>query len=108
MKPLLIINHGFLGLEFFFPMQTTLQYKPQEVLFRYYLEKERDRHCVYPIFCCDFDEKWNHEILTPLQYEPLYNINCSENWCKKYTIPHNGARTVDKVFGPIMTGASPG
>ena len=63
-------------------MQTPLQYKPQEVLFRYYLEKERDRHCVYPIFCCDFDEKWNHEILTPLQYEPLYNINCSENWVK--------------------------
>ena len=30
------------------------------------------------------DEK-NHEILTALHYKPLYNINCSEKWGKKYT-----------------------
>ena len=29
--------------------------------------------------------KKNHEMLTAMQYKPLYNINRCEKWSKKYT-----------------------
>ena len=41
------------------------------------------------------DEKRFKELLTSLQYKPLYNINRSEKWGKKIqTAGYNGARTV--------------
>ena len=41
------------------------------------------------------DEKRFMELLTSLQYKPLYNINRSEKWGKKIqTAGYNGARTV--------------
>ena len=37
----------------------------------------------------------NHKILAALQYEPLFNISCSEKWVKKIqAAAYNGARTV--------------
>ena len=42
------------------------------------------------------DEKRFMELLTSLQYKPLYNINRSEKWGKKKikTAGYNGARTI--------------
>ena len=41
-----------------------------------------------PFFYSEFDdvlEKRNHETLTALHYKPIYNINRSEKWDRKYT-----------------------
>ena len=44
-------------------------------------------------------EKKNHEILSALQYKPLYNISRSEKWDKKIqAAAYNGARTVFDLF----------
>ena len=76
LKPLLFINCGLLGSEKFFTIQTTLKYKPQEILFRVLFTKKEDR-LFYSIFCCNFDgKKKRYEILTALHYKPLQYKPC--------------------------------
>jgi hypothetical protein len=36
-------------------------------------------------FVAPWMKKKNHEILTALHFKPLYNINRTEKWGKKYT-----------------------
>ena len=47
LKPLLFINCGLLGSEKFFTIQTTLKYKPQEILFRVLFTKKRQTILFY-------------------------------------------------------------